>query len=394
MVSGRRRCRRFPELGQERVRRVDPVPFLKPRLTGKRFTGGIIPLEFLTDFTALGELVVETAKWKFRETNDGRTRVPRGFTEGVSLTLTGVEGGSAVPVIGLWVAATTLFASPAQTYFEEAREAIVAAVAAAPGGQDRATDYLPPRLLSYFDRFGRHLRDGETVEFPRRPGERPAILTKQTRRALVLASSAEAVTEEATIFGTIPEVDQEARTFHIRLADGTKAKAPLTGQNYDDVMKASLAYRKRQWVRIAGVCQYTEGGRLRGIETVQHLSLLDRLDVNVRVEELKLLRPGWLEGSGVVPDRAGLDWLAVALGEFYPDDLPLPHLYPTVEGLVRAEWSMDGSEASLEIDLASHRAAWHSLNLDDDTEQTADLLLDNGGWKELAAVVRRAGGFA
>lgn len=47
------------------------------------------------------EMILEVAKWKYREDNPSRRRVPRGFSKGISLSLTGVEQGNAIPVISL-----------------------------------------------------------------------------------------------------------------------------------------------------------------------------------------------------------------------------------------------------------------------------------------------------
>ena len=201
--------------------------FLKPRLIGARFEGGVIPLEVLADFAVLEEMIVEIAKWKFREANPLRKRVPRGFTDGMSLKLTAIEDGSAIPIIRLFVAISSLLPLSPELYFDEARTAILGAIGAAEQGK-LITEHLPPKLLGYFDRFGRNLGDGEAIEFLEGPSGLPVRLTKDTRRKLVLASSAEEVTDDFKVDGLIPEVDQQAKTFHVQTRDGTRFKAPLT----------------------------------------------------------------------------------------------------------------------------------------------------------------------
>ena len=100
---------------------MNSEPFLKPRLIGARFDGGVIPLEVLGDLAVLEVMIVEVAKWKYRESNPERKRVPRRFTDGMTLKLAGVEDGSARPLINLVVAASTLFPTAAHHYFQEAR---------------------------------------------------------------------------------------------------------------------------------------------------------------------------------------------------------------------------------------------------------------------------------
>ena len=96
------------------------------------------------------------------------------------------------------------------------------------------------------------------------------------------------------------------------------------------------------------------------------------------------MKDGWLDGRGVAPDRDGLDWLAGAIESRYPEDLPLPHVYPVAEGGVRLEWGVTPQEVSLEIDLDRKSGEWHALNLDTDAEEMKTLDLgDEAAWSWL-----------
>jgi hypothetical protein len=119
-------------------------------------------------------------------------------------------------------------------------------------------------------------------------------------------------------------------------------------------------------------------------------SALDPLDVGVRIDELKLLKTGWLDGKGLAPSHDGLQWLAEAFNMHFSDDLPLPHLYPTPEGGIRAEWSIKSHDLSLEIDFTTHIGAWHSFNLGNDTEQIRNLKMDDPkDWNWLRVEIHR-----
>ena len=368
-------------------------PFLKPRLIGARFEGGAIPLEVLADFAVLSEMIVEVAKWKFRETHKDRKRVPRGFTDGIALKLTGIEDGSAVPIIELVVAVGTLL-PPFSNYFEDARNAIVSAIGAAQQGKP-ITEYLPQRLLGYFDRFGRNLNDGEAIEFTEVSTRETVKLTKEIRRKLVLASEAEEVTDAVVLYGLIPEMDQQAKTFHIRLVDGTKVKAPLTVQHFETVMEAFNNYQRDQRLRMEASARFNRANRLQGIESVEHISILDPLDIGARIDEFKSLKAGWLDGQGIPPPHDGLDWLVASFNSSYPDNLPLPYLFPTPEGHVLAEWELKPWSPSLEIDLAKKQGVWHVLNLETDEEETKELDLTKADdWKWLAQRIHDFGGEA
>lgn len=89
----------------------------------------------------------------------------------------------------------------------------------------------------------------------------------------------------------------------------------------------------------------------------------------IRFNELKKLKYGWLDGIGKPLDSSSLDWLSNKFQQNYPDDkLPLPHFYPTPEGNIQAEWSINGWESSLEIDMIKHQGEWHSLMLTTEEE--------------------------
>ena len=114
--------------------------------------------------------------------------------------------------------------------------------------------------------------------------------------------------------------------------------------------------------------------------------------IRVRIDELKLLKLGWLDGKGIPPSQEGLDVLADLFDKFYPDDILLPYLFPTPEGLVLAEWPLKPWSVSLEIDLAKKTGSWHALHLETDVEETRNVnLADPKDWEWLAQQIRRFG---
>jgi hypothetical protein len=371
---------------------VTAEPFLEPRLIGRRFQNGEIPLEFLADFSSLSEMIVEIAKWKYREANVTRKRLPRHYFDGLTLKLTGVKSGSAIPVISLVSEERDLVPADAYGYFEDARIAFVGAIHAADTGSS-ITYHLPQRLLDYFDKFGRSLHDEEAIEFHLPRLSLAARLTRSTRRTLVLASSAESVSEDVMAFGSIPEMDQLAQTFQLRLLDGSKVKAPVSPHHYDTVLQAFKLFRNGQRVRVRGIGRFSRTSRLQELESIEDVSPLDPLDVGARIEELKLLKHGWLDGKGAAPTPDGLRWLAEAFDRNYSDDLRLPYLFATPEGNVLAEWSLKPWAPSLEVNIAERTAEWHALRLDSDEEETKSLSLDDAAaWRWLAERLRSLGG--
>ncbi|HET7228719.1 MAG TPA: hypothetical protein VFJ16_01820 [Longimicrobium sp.] len=371
----------------------DPIPFLRPRLVGERFEGGAIPLEVLKDLAAVEELIVEVAKWSYFQDHPDRKRLPRGFSGGVSLKITEIGDGSAIPVIGLFLASANLVTGQQRIYFEQARDHVIHAIDAAENNQT-VTSHLPERLLGYFDRVGRSLRDGEAIEFNYVDPAQPARLTRTTRRKLILASAdVQEVSEEVVLRGAIPEFDQEKMTFTLQVTHGPRLSAPVGSQHVHTVLEGFNGYRTGVRVALQGVARFNRYNRLQGIETVEHISLLDPNDIAARIDDFRGLGAGWLDGKGVAPAPEGLDWLSCAFEKHYPDHLPLPYLYPTAEGGVQAEWSLPPYELSLEVSLDKRGGEWHGLNLESDLDTTRQLDLESvADWEWMVREIQDLGG--
>ena len=112
------------------------------------------------------------------------------------------------------------------------------------------------------------------------------------------------------------------------------------------------------------------------------LSLLDPLDIDARLDELRELNDGWLDGQGYAPVGTGLTWLAASFNRYYPESLLRPRLYPTVDGGIQAEWMIAATDIDIKINLVSKSGEWHSLDLASDTEHQKTLNLDDeDAWK-------------
>lgn len=330
--------------------------------------------------TVLEAMIVDVAKWCYLRENPNRKRSPRKFTDGISLTLTQVEDGSAIAKIALTLAANGLLFTPQQVYLEQARDAVVSAIAAA-GENQPPTAHLPRNALVYFDRLGRSLLDDEAIEFPTVEPGAPARLTKETRLRLLRAAEVTEHTEDIHIRGGIFDFNQVDLYFVMMRPDGTKVSGPVGQQHFDTFLDASYRYKQGVKVLIDGVGRYNRADRLQKVESVEHVTLLDPLDFQSQVEELRALKDGWYDGKGFAPSTEGLDWLSNKFYEYYPDTLTLPHVYPMAEGGVRIEWLFGRWDVSVEIDLGERTGEWHSLHLDTDDEEAKRLDLSaKGDW--------------
>jgi hypothetical protein len=370
---------------------MDTQPFLTPRLVGSRFEGGVIPLHVLADFAVLEQMVVDVAKFHFRKESPNRKRLPRGFADDVTLKLTGLESGSAKPVISLCFLAKSLFEPVAVEYYEKAKESIVGAIAEAE--QNQPITKLTPDQLEYFSRFGRSLEPGEYVEFPRANSQTPAVLNQATRHKLVIASTAKDYKGDVVVHGTICEMDKRLNQFKIQRVDGTIVSAPIGDKHKLSVQDGFNNYEAKQRIRIYASGVFDRQRQLKEVDSVEQIVFLEADDIRWRIEELKLLKQGWLDGKGTPPAVSNLDWLATSLLTHYPDDLQPPYLFPTTSGNIVAEWSIGYWSPSLDIDFTTLKGFWHSLNTatDDEFENEIDLRKAED-WEWMAEQIRKISG--
>ena len=352
-------------------------PFLRLRLVGSRFESHSVPLDLLRDVAALEQMVMAVARLKFLERHPDRQRSPRGFTDGVGLALSAVGKGSATIEIELVQRRPDLLPPDDQGYFGQARDAIVAALDAAEHGRS-ATDFLPEQALSYFDRIGRGLEEDEYVEFGGRGCPTRACLTKDIRQRLIMASPRiREVTAMTSVRGTVPEVDQDDMSFEIQLVDGRKVKSPVLPEHLDAVVEVFNGYRDGMRASFHGIGRFSRTEQFLGFSSIEHLNMLDPLDIDNQLDDLRLLNDGWLDGEGKAPCRGGLDWLSKVLGGHFREGSRLPYLYPTESGGIRAEWSLGEDEITLDINLEARKGFWHHLDMGTGVFEERELACDD-----------------
>jgi hypothetical protein len=323
--------------------------FLRPRLVGKRFDEHSIPVEVLKDWVAFESLVLQVARWMYLEQSPQRRRTPRGFSRHFALHLSRVEDGSAVLILERPLPHGSLVHDEFSVWFERARDRILDTIQAASRGQ-AVDELLPKAFMSSFDQFGRSLQEEERVEFirPTMPDD-VVVYDHRVRRTLVLESSAEYRTEES-VRGAMTELNLENRSFTLRLVSGEKVTGFFGEELRESALDALEGYGDHL-VLVEGAMVRDRNDNRRRIEDVTRIEPLDPLDVPARLEALALLRDGWMDGRGTRPSPSGLAWLSRSWTECWPDDVSLPHVYPTPEGGVQFEWSVPGGSISAEVNL-------------------------------------------
>ena len=264
---------------------------------------------------------------------------------------------------------------PYQRFFELAKNDITTTISTASDNDYVAANgLLPNRFLAHFNRIGRSLRDGEILELPRDNGSAPARLTQETRQRLLQRSAVKELTQEVALRGTVPEADQERMTFELQQVHGGRIPGPMPEQHREAIIEAFGGYLDNVRILVQGIGRYDRQNRLSGMESVEQVTFLDPLDVPARLDELRAMQDGWLDGAGKAPTHAGLSWLSTNFERYFPDDLPLPYIYPTPEGSIEAEWSLGSHSAILEVNLATLQGNWLRFAKEDDNDEDSRTL--------------------
>ena len=376
--------------------------FLRPEFKGERFDHGSIPLSVLEELPALGELVVDVAKWIYLENHPHLRRPPKGVFDRVAFRLTGIGKASSVAYMDMTLTSprrsapqVTPMLPPEDEvgqieYFREAWRMIVNDVGTASEEDAQGNIRIPPNALNKFNKIGKSLLDDETMKLSW--GVESSNLTKESRLVLIRAANVRQREEEVSVRALVPEIDQDRRSFTLNRIEGGRVPARLDDTHLDTVMQMFNSYRESEGNRIlvTGLGIYNRQGRLARIEPVTEVVPLHPLDVPSQLYDLRRLKRGWFDGEGKSLSTRGLAWLSDSFERLYPNDLPPPYIYPTPEGEVEAEWSISPYEVSLTVDLRKHQGLWCVLNMSDDygeIERRYDLTED-GSWQSIEHELR------
>lgn len=345
--------------------------FLQPRLVGDRFQDGVVPVAVLEELIELRKLLVDVARYLFKQQNPSRTRVPKGFERSFRLALTSIDAGSAIPCLER-LGPRPLFSVGGDT-FDQALDQLLATVKAA-NGQERDAIPLPASLVSKFARLGRSLTAGEAIYFKKPDADEEVRYSLDTRKWLSSWSGASSYLQDVELIGSITAVDDDKSVFELRLPYGVTTKARYEPDDRSEVIEA-LNSRWHVRCQIAAMARYSDQDELLEVDGITTYSFFDAVDdkqrqrLATRFEEIRALRRGWYEGRGLTFSGQFLDWAERLLLALMVEEESTPFVYPMPEGELRIEWQCQDWEISTFLDR-NQRAQAHALSHTTDEERT------------------------
>lgn len=351
--------------------------FLAPKLQGMRFEDHTLPVNLLEDFSALEELIFEVAKQIFLEENPNRKRVPKGFTDNVSLKLSGIEEGSTIPkfvLVSIVNSLLLLDANPeSMTYIEKARDRVVTTISNAKQGTINP-NLLGQKYLNFFNRIGKNLQEGESMDFsPDYSGQ--AILNKNVRKKILLSRNEKfEYSDSISVNASVSAIDKKHNTFALNIEDQTiPCDINIAIDFIETITQAFNEYEKGALVSIKATGIYNEQDKLIRIEALESMDILDPYDVNVRLNQLSKIEDNWFEGFGKAPGTTFLKQFGEYFSSYYNLSLPLPAIFPTLEGDIQLEWNLAKANVMLEVSRSGFES---ELLLSDDGNLVEELSLN------------------
>lgn len=370
------------------------IELYSPCYDGDRFKEHRFPLDLVDDLLMLRNMTIEMAKAIYLEKNPGRQRVPKNFTNGISIELESIEPGSTIPKLVLITAMSGLFPHKNTEFFTEAPERIKSAIEAAHLGHD-FKDILPNSVLNHFNQLGSNLKDDERIVFGDKTNSK-IILDKESRKRLVLAASkSKEYNGPCELRGIITALDKERKTFEIQTINGSKIKGEYQLENLEVLQTALVEMENGKKVLVKGIGTFNAFDKLMRIDSIEDAMSLDPLDVPARLEELTQLPQGWLDGEQGEPiDMKEANWLGEKFDQYFDsENLPLPATFPTAEGNIQFEWSINSHEIAIAVDLNSKQADLYALNTVNQHEIAETLDLNtNKAWARLNHLIKEMHG--
>ncbi|HMR83962.1 MAG TPA: hypothetical protein PKE30_12560 [Niabella sp.] len=360
----------------------EPNVFLAPKLEGKRFENHALPLDMLEDLSALQNLIFEVAKKIYLEENSHRKRVPNGFLENTGLSIIDVKEGSTIPqiVISTLVGVGSIIGTnnfTTSNYLEKAKEEVLQLVSTE-GATPANLGSYDEKIISYFNRLGRNLKDGEEMILAPNSTTNRAVLNQSVRKKILLTRSASReYSAEINEYATIPMIHKGDKEFSISI-EGNEYRYKLKPGIRDVVEEAFKEFDNKTFVSIKATGIFDKNDKLIKIAKIESINVLDPFDVDLRIYHLKKIQDNWYYGEGKAPDHGFLDRFSADFGQYYGFDLPLPAIFPTAAGDIELEWSFKIANINFEINSKEYTGTLYVMKKNGGDDKDEEINLDLG----------------
>lgn len=336
----------------------DPLRFKPLQLSGGRFDEASrsdivgFPLEVIAELARYERLLIKVARELWMLDHPGRQRAPKGFDEGLRLSIIAVDRGSVAPVLERRDTSDGRLFDP-DSWVQRSQQTVADAIAAIVDEQPLPTSF-PAHATPSLVQFGAGFREDERCVLVRGQGP-PVTYTQRARRHLVRIASPEDIRIDGTLIGRLGAFHANKQQFEFSDRSGARVTGAFTQAGLFPELK-ELTDRDADAAFVKLTCTYSTdvAGHLSAIEDVDDIETIvgPREPLGLALRDLLQLRDGWHDGHGSTLDLSAIEWVRDFAADVPEDWLPDLSVFPTLEGGVLVERQIDTDRWSVEVDPA------------------------------------------
>ena len=239
------------------------------KFSGKRFRNGAFDLSAGRELERFQKVVLETAKFLWRQANPGASKLPRRFDERISLSFRRTEiGSSVVPIEYSSNSNQHELVDINRTSVTDAIDLSYDIVAAIDGNQ-LVPEYVPWQLLAAYRQLGKGLYEDEVMEFSPLNKQPIQFRSEFTTR---LKSRLDTTYEDVIdIFVSVYQVNMRTKTFLFESDYGDATQVSFDDEHSERIIQA-LSKCGSRWLRICGRGRFDDKGRLDKVFSVERVT--------------------------------------------------------------------------------------------------------------------------
>lgn len=310
---------------------MKPEPDFRLIFRGGRYDAGL-PVGVMARLAALEAGIEAIGRDLFMETHADRKRVGAGFKQGFRLLLTEFKPGSAITGFN--------FSTVEQSVELLTHDAVIQLIE---GVMDLERDDRSPNLPRKAFKGIFDLVDGmESTETIELHSNNHTLMLDTTKVARIqeAAQRERSGPREEVIVGHVTAVDEAGHFTLRRRETGSRHTLDLADEH-----RHELPTLLSQSVRIRVVGELDNDGQLLGRRKVTQLERVVGPSISKRFQDLRQIRPGWLDGAGEVPTASFLKKVEDLAWRFVEAGTERPYAYPMPDGGIQLEW--DGISFSI-----------------------------------------------
>lgn len=328
------------------------------RLSGARFDSVGIPADALAEVAALEDILRSLVRLYWRDRNSGRKRIPKGYDDQITLRLTTIGDGSAIPVLEYDSALDDgdLFGPyELKQDFSRAVGAIEEFVNSGITDSNQIPNDIRRLPANTVKKFGQTIRKDEAIQLAAiRPSSWDSVAqyTPDSRRE-ALVNLIGSFTRRVTIQGKVTEFNVAAGRILVRDRE-QRRDIPVP------YFESGLAVRIDSEFQLfeceaEGVGEFNADGRLTRLVSVDSLYVTevteDARAARAKLESLGDLEAGWLDGeNGSTISRIVIERGHAVIDAIITHSSITRTISPTDDGGVSFFWPDMENQLSIEVE--------------------------------------------